>query len=209
MWRFVFLLVLVSMAVGCAPRGFFDLHSGGNPPMVPQLCPNPGMVPGYDHDYVWDQIVDVTDDYFEIAREDRVRLVGDVLIEGRIVMRPVTGATLLEPHRDDSVGLYNRWESTLQTIRRHGQIRVIPTEGGYFVEVIVNKELEDRTKPDKAPASDATFYPEIVPTVVSAPTVLEDTAELGWISLGRDPALEQKILNEIHGRLGKGPGMRR
>lgn len=209
MGRFVCSLMLISMAVGCAPRGYFDLHAGGKPPVVPQACPNPGLVPGYDHDYVWDQIVDVTDDYFEIAREDRVRLVGDVLIEGRIVMRPVTGATWLEPHRDDSVGIYNRWESTLQTIRRHGQIRVIPTAGGYFVEVIVNKELEDRTKPDQSPASDATFFPEIVPTVVSAPQVLEETAERGWISQGRDPALEQKILNEIHGRLGKGLGMKR
>jgi hypothetical protein len=209
MGRFVYSLMLISLTVGCAPRGYFDLHSGGKPPMVPQLCPNPGLVPAYDRDYVWDQIVDVTDDYFEIAREDRVRLVGDVLIEGRIVTRPVTGATLLEPHRDDSVGIYNRWESTLQTIRRLGVIRVIPTEGGYFVEVIVNKELEDRTKPDQSPASDATFFPEIVPTVVSAPRVLEDTAELGWISQGRDPALEQKILNEIHGRLGNGLGARR
>lgn len=209
MWRFVYSLLLISMTVGCAPRGFFDLHAGGNPPLVPQLCANPGMVPGYNHDYVWDQVVDVTDDYFEIAREDRVRMVGDVLVEGRIVMRPVVGATLFEPHRDDSVGLYNRWESTLQTIRRQGQVRVIPTEGGYFVEVIVNKELEDRTKPDNAPASDATFYPEIVPTVVSAPTVLQDTAERGWISLGRDPALEQKMLSEIHRRIGKGAGVKR
>ena len=209
MWRLACLLSLIVLAIGCAPRGYFDLHSGGKPPATPQICPNPGLIPGYDHDYIWDQIVDVTDDYFEIEREDRVRLVGDVLIEGRIVTRPVTGATFLEPHLGDSVGIYNRWESTLQTIRRRGQIRVIPTEGGYFVEVIVHKELEDRTKPDQAPASDATFYPEIVPTPVSAPEVLEDTADRGWISLGRDAPLEQKILNEIHGRLGTGPGARR
>lgn len=198
-------LLLIVLATGCTPSGYFNLQAGGNPPPVAQLCPNPTLVPGYDHDFVWDQIVDVVDDYFEIEREDRVRLVGDVMVEGNLVTRPQGGATFLEPHRDDSIGLYNRWESTLQTIRRRGQVRVVPTEGGYLVEVVVHKELEDRARPDRSPAADATFYPEIVPTPVSAENVLPDTADLGWISLGRDAALEQQLLSEIKGRMARGP----
>lgn len=195
------LMLLIVFATGCTPRGYFNLHAGGNPPPTPELCPNPTLIPGYDHDFVWDQIVDVVDDYFQVEREDRIRLIGDVMVEGSLVTRPQGGATFLEPHRDDSVGLYNRWESTLQTIRRRGHVRAVPTEGGYLVEVVVHKELEDRVQPDQSPADAATFFPQDVPTPVTAESVLPDTADLGWISLGRDTVLEQQLLSEIKGRM--------
>ena len=66
---------------------------------------NPLFVPVSNQDWAWEQIVDVVDDYFRIERENRVQLVGNVVTEGRIDTFPQVGATWLEPHRPDSVGL--------------------------------------------------------------------------------------------------------
>jgi hypothetical protein len=162
---------------------------------------NPLMVPVANRDFAWDQIVDVMDDYFRIQREQRVRLVGDVLTEGRIDTWPVTGATLLEPQLKDSPGLYNRVESTLQTIRRHALVRVIPAAEGYLVEVVVRKELEDLSRPERTTASAASFHENLTPDGDDL-NVPFDSAEKGWISQGRDLILEQRILSQIQARLG-------
>jgi hypothetical protein len=124
-----------------------------------------------------------------------------VWTEGRIETAPQDGATWLEPHRGDSVGAFNRWESTFQTIRRRAVIRVIPDANGYLVEAIVEKELEDVRNPEKATAGAATFRNDD-----SLPSRrLEEVNRLRssprWIQLGRDPALEQRLLAEIHARL--------
>ena len=87
---------------------------------------NPISVPVVDDDLAWDQIADVVSDYFPIAREQRARRGGEVWTEGRIETVPQDGATWLEPHRKDSVGSFNRWESTFQSIRRRATVRVFP-----------------------------------------------------------------------------------
>src|SRR5262245_21037830 len=82
------------------------------PPGVPvPMPPNPISVPVVDDDLAWDQIADVVSDYFTISREARARR-GEAYCEGRIETAPLDGATVLEPHRMDSVGWFNRWEST-------------------------------------------------------------------------------------------------
>ena len=101
------------------------------------------LVPPIDRDVFWDQLVVVVDRYFDIEREDRVRLVDNMLTLGRIDTVPEAGATLLEPWRHDSVNFYERLESTYQTIRRRALVQVVPTENGYLVDVAVYKELED------------------------------------------------------------------
>jgi len=162
---------------------------------------NPTLLPVADPRVAWETVVDVVDDYFEIDREDPVRVIGQTITEGRLDTFPQTGATLLEPWRHDSVGLGERLESTLQSIRRQATVRVMPTEGGYWVEVAVYKELEDVARPEHATAGAATFrYDETLRRVeqpVSARPIHE-----GWIPLGRDAALEQQILADLHARLG-------
>jgi hypothetical protein len=108
--------------------------------------PNQIHVPVANRDFTWEQIVDVVDDYFTIQRERQVQIVGDVLTEGRIDTLPRIGATILEPHREDSVGRYNRWESTFQTIRRTATVRVIPDATGYLIDVSV-QSLEEAAAP--------------------------------------------------------------
>ena len=183
--------------------------------VVPDVVPPSTVsVPVTNRDWAWDQIVDVVDDYFKVAQEDRVKVVGDVMTEGRIDTFPVTGATIFEPWRRDSANMYERWESTLQSIQRRASIRVIPDMNGYLVDVSVWKELEDVPKPIHASAGAATFRydtslqrdtefdpdPNRIPGDPARP-VGPRTPTAGWIYLGRDPALEQEMLAKIRTRL--------
>ena len=174
------------------------------PPGVPVVeagPPNPIMVPVGEENLAWDQIADVVDDYFKIAREQRVRRTGEAWTEGRMETAPLVGATVLEPHRKDSVGSFNRWESTFQSIRRSATVRVIPDPNGYLVEVIVLKELEDLPKPEKATVGPASFFNDQTLPSQRLEKIARIHTSPRWIQLGRDPALEQRILADIHARL--------
>jgi hypothetical protein len=164
---------------------------------------------------VWTKMIDVADDYFKVESEQRVVFAGGVPTEGRIDTFPQTGATILEPWRGDSVGWTERWESTLQSIRRIGTMRLIPDPAGWRVEVVVDKELEYLPRPMRATAGGASFrnddslyrYGTPLPTLgqqvgdqprpVAAPT-----PNAGWIPLGRDPLLEQRMLGKLLAKLG-------
>jgi hypothetical protein len=182
---------------GLPPGAVMTLGS----PAVVAGPPNPIMMPVGDENLAWDQIADVVDDYFKIAREQRVRRTGEAWIEGRIETAPLDGATVLEPHRKDSVGSFNRWESTFQSIRRRATVRVIPDPNGYLVEVIVLKEIEDLPKPEKATAGPAAFGTEQTLPSKRLEEITRTHSSPKWIPLGRDPALEQRILADIHARL--------
>jgi hypothetical protein len=162
---------------------------------------NPIAVPVVDEELAWDQIVDVVSEYFTVAREQRAARGGEVWSEGRIETAYQTGATWLEPHRNDSVGSFNRWESTFQTIRRRAVIRVIPDAAGYLVEVIVEKELEDLPNPEKATAGSAIFRSDGSLPSRRLEEVSRTRSSPRWLQLGRDPPLEQRMLAEIHARL--------
>ncbi len=214
-WRRTLVAALLPIALfiglpGCATIG---------PP--PVHWENPALVPVVNRDFVWDQIVDVVDDYFRIEREDRVRLVGDVQTVGRIDTVPEVGSTLLEPWRSDSVNFNERLESTLQTIRRRALVQVVPAEGGFLVDVAVYKELEDLKSPEMAATGRAVIRDDGSPdrfsdesgsaaaagsspppaTRAGGPYGPQPTM-LGWIPLGRDAALEQRIIGQIMARVG-------
>jgi hypothetical protein len=176
----------------------------GAPGSVPVAAPPPPStitVPVMDDDVAWDQISDVVSDYFRISREQRARRGPDGWAEGCIQTVPQDGATVLEPHRMDSVGRFNLWESTFQSIRRRATVRVVPDANGYIVEVIVEKELEDLPKPEKATAGAAAFrYDQSLPSQ-RMEEVSRTRQSMRWISLGRDTALEQRMLADIHARL--------
>jgi hypothetical protein len=194
---------LVALA-GCrawAPATYVPPEFAFGPP--PQQS-NPALIGSLDRDFVWDQVVDVVDDYFRIEHEDRVRLVGDLLTEGRIDTYPRGGSTIFEPWNKDSSTVYDRWESTLQSIRRIALVRVIPAEAGYLVDVQVYKELEDVALPETGAVSllnpaalrnDDALQRVTNPVAGAQPT-------LGWIRLGRDVNLEQQILARIQDRIG-------
>ena len=179
---------------------------------------NAAVIPPLDAELVWRQMVDVTDDFFKVQSEQRVVFSNGVPAEGRIDTYPQTGATLLEPWRGDSVGFRERLESTLQSIRRRATLRLIPDPAGWRIETVVLKELENMPRPMRATTGGASFrnddslyrYGTPLPTlgqqVGDQPRpVANPTPNLGWIPLGRDPLLEQKMLSTVLARLGVAP----
>ena len=192
-------------------------------PTGPGLVPGPGtknaaVIPPLDAEIVWRQMVDVVDDFFKVQSEQRVVFSNGVPAEGRIDTYPQTGATLLEPWRGDSVGFRERLESTLQSIRRRATMRLIPDPAGWRIETVVFKELENMPRPMRATTGGATFrnddslyrYGTPLPTlgqqVGDQPRpVANPTPNLGWIPLGRDPLLEQKMLSRMLAKLGVAP----
>jgi hypothetical protein len=198
-------------AVATGPAGpLSDIAPGGM--MSPQfglpagpealaIAPSTVSVPVTNDEWAWDQITDVVSDYFTITGEQPARRGGETLIEGRIETLPQDGATLLEPHRKDSVGRFNRWESTFQTIRRRALVRVLPDPAGYTIEISVEKELEDLPRPERATAGSATFRNDGSITSARNETVDRVRPSTRWIPQGRDPPLEQRMLAEMHARL--------
>jgi hypothetical protein len=168
----------------------------------------PIVVNVMDRDFVWDQVVDVVDDYFRVQKEQRVQLVGDLLTEGRLDTYPRSGSTIFEPWNPDSATPYERWESTLQSMRRTALVRVIPAQGGFLIDVQVYKELEDVPRPESGAVtfanSAALRNDNSLARVTNPIGGLQPT--MGWIPQGRDAALEQTILAHIQARLaGYGP----
>ncbi len=173
-----------------------------------QALPNPLLVPVADQEFAWNQIIDGIDDFnFKIRREHRVRLVGNVLQEGRVETFPSVGSTLLEPwHKDSSPG-FEKLHATLQSIRRRCTARVVPAEGGYSIEIVVIKELEDLLQPEHSIIHNSHTRFDTSPERTDEAKDLDrlPPGTLGWIPLGRDIALEQRILENIRGRLAN-PG---
>jgi hypothetical protein len=180
----VLALALVVLA-GCqASRGLGRVRT---------VSPNPLVVPSDDFEAIWRECVAVLDEYFDIAREDR--------LARTIVTNPKMGATLFEPWYGDSAGPAERLEATLQSIRRFARIKVDAAPGGgYAVKVEVHKELEDLAKPERQAGGRAVFdadFPVNRTREIVGPVPIPN----GWIWKGRDTELEQVILTRLRNNL--------
>lgn len=198
MRRLLAIGLLVSLAAGCRTVASW------NGPLVPSagvVYENPVMIPNRNHEAVWETVVDVLDDYFRIAREEPVQLVGNVLTEGRVDTFPQVGSTIFEPWHRDSANSYEKLESTLQSTRRRAVLRVIPAQNGFWVDVAVFKELEDVVQPARATAGAATFRYDSSLTRVTNPVGGQEIND-GWIAMGRDVALQQRIIEHLLARTG-------
>jgi hypothetical protein len=151
--------------------------------------PNPLPVAGGSHEYVWEQVVEVIHRYkFQIARENR--------LDGVIESQYKTGASLMEPWHEDSVGFDSRLESTLQSIRRRVVVTISPGQGGHLVNLQVFKELEDVRGLAANSTGGATFQ-ESTPLERDLNLVVGQTTPSGWIAKGRDTDLEQVMLADL------------
>jgi hypothetical protein len=157
---------------------------------------NPIMVRANNPDEAWERTVDVVHDYlFEIERENK--------LGGVLETRYKTGASVLEPWHRDTVGVSNRMESTLQSIRRKAFVSVTPVDGGYLIGVEAHKELEDVAKAANLQGA-ATFLDDAV-LQRDLNAVVGQATPSGWVSKGRDPALEQSMLQSIQRAFGGAP----
>jgi hypothetical protein len=198
MRRFLLCGLLLVIVSGCATAGRW-----AEPLWWPRptYVENPVFVPAADPHCTWETVADVVDDYFEIQREEPVRVIGTVLTEGRLETRPKVASTIFEPWHHDSVGPYEKLHSTLQSLRRRAEVRVVPDQGGYWVHVAVFEELEDVAQPFGATVASATFRNDSSLTRVVNPIGEQETNQ-GWIPQGHDVALEQEILAQLRARLG-------
>jgi uncharacterized lipoprotein len=149
------------------------------------------LIANRNEEVVWEQVVDVLHDYlFPIARENRMA--------HYIETDYKVGASVLEPWHKDSVGADNRWESTLQSMRRKVIARVIPTENGqgFFVSIEAFKEIEDINGLVANSPGGATLS-ENRPLDRDMNQVVGQTRPSVWIPKGRDLALENALLAEI------------
>jgi hypothetical protein len=190
-------MMTLTACAGCGmpQHGLFQSQHGG----VVAAVENPLFVPSSDRELLWNQVVDTVDNYFKIKREVRVRVVGDVSLEGHLETFPTDGSTLLEPWRKDSTHGYEKLHATLQSVRRSAMVRVQPVQGGYVIDVVVQKELEDLARPEYASAAQMPLRESESVTRESA-EALNQAMPTDWIPIGRDTSLEQRILQEIRDR---------
>lgn len=186
-----YLLCLWCVMAGCAstrPRGFVQNSTpkGG--------VQNPVFVSCNDEEWLWERVVDVTHDYFRIARENR--------LEGMIETEPKVAAGVLEPWHRDSVGLKNRLTASLQSQRRRGFISIHPDQGGYWVGIEVLQEQEDVEQTPDNSAGGSTFQ-DSRPLQRDLTLVVGEAPPQGWIPLGRDASLEQNFLQRLQKNLSR------
>src|SRR4029079_16633906 len=85
---------------------------------------------------VFDAVLDVVDDYFPIAYANRY--------EGRVLGAPTLAPGCEQPWRRGPPDLSERVLATFQASRYRCELRIQPADpSGYFVQVIVRKELKD------------------------------------------------------------------
>lgn len=180
------------LAGGCATAPPLDnpvavrAPAGGveNPVLV-----SPGQPTPEAYDEVFNKVVDVLDDYFDLLPPNPY--------DGRIVSRPRIAPGYEQLWRRGNPDLRNRLLATFQTIRQTAVAEIRAGErGGYLVYVVVERELEDLPWPVLA-RSGAVF--QEAPTVDRRVEVVgpDSPTEPGWYRVGRDYPLEQLILRRI------------
>jgi hypothetical protein len=118
--------------------------------------------------------------------------------EGRIETLPRIAPGYLEFLKAGSPDPYERFLATLQTYRHRARVEIQPAGnlGGFFIQVTVFKELEDLPRPVRSTAGAANF--RVDNNIERQYTVVDPTVfEANWIPKGREPAIEQILLQRL------------
>ncbi len=192
--RFASIVGVASIAALLSGAGCVNVPLGQGRSIVPprtvvEVEQNPVFVPMGPDSYgtVFENVLQVLGDYgFEIQESNR--------FDGRIETVPRVAPGLALFLKPGSPLLYDRLLSTCQSYRHRVSVIIHPADqGGYFIEVVARKELEDLSKPLRATAGAVLFktdndierqYEVIDPTVYHS----------NWIYRCRDAALEQELI---------------
>lgn len=142
-------------------------------------------------DVLWNAVQDSIRDYrFRIDRVDSRA--------GVVTSLPETSKQLMEFWRNDAVTLYDMWESTINPIRRWIEVRVEkqPDQTERLVAVTVHKER--LSSPDRQFNNSTAAYRYFGESLPSTTGITRLTPEYDrWLSMGRDPALESRLVDRI------------
>ena len=138
--------VLALIAAGCASEPLLNNPVLVRPdPTVKVDNPvwvHPGVRPTSYH-IVFDKVLDIVSDYFEIADTNRYG--------GQIETFPRIAPGLEQPWKPGSPDFNERLLASMQTIRHRAFVLIQPAnDGGYFIDVKVFKELEDLPRPTRS-----------------------------------------------------------
>ena len=182
MRRFLIALGLVAALAGCRSARVAALQQ-------------PVTLEGVSYDAAWNAAVETLEAHFPVYTSRKKS--GEILTEFEITYGQ------FEFWRDNSASARDRWENTVQTIRRraHAQLsRVSDTETS--LELVVEKERRDRAR-QGARFSFATFASIFDPKVNALDRRLREPTSEEWAPLGRDRLMEALLIEEIRRRLGR------
>jgi hypothetical protein len=190
--RVLAVLIAVAPLAGCATVAPLD-----NPVLVKptHTCENPVLVsPGQpdptSYADVYECVLDVLDDYFELKPTSRYA--------GHIETVPRIAPGFEQPWKHSSPDAHERLIATFQTLRQSAVVDIWAGDrGGFRVAVEVRRELLDQQRPSLARSGSAVFQES--PTVDRRSELVgnDSTSESLWIPAGRDYAFEQLLLKRI------------
>jgi hypothetical protein len=181
---------VATLAAGCMTGPIADnpVFLRPNPDVTVE---NPVWIPPGPAAYgpVFEKVLDIVGDYFEIRYANRY--------DGHIDTFPRVAPGFEQFWKPGSPDAYQRVQATLQTLRHRGEVQIDPAQdGGFFVRVIIYKELEDLARPTRATAGAAIFRGEM--NIDRTFEVIEPAVfESNWIHQGRDLGFEQAILQRL------------
>ncbi len=191
--RAAMVVIVVGGIAGCATTPPLD---NPLPLAMPVECvENPVLVsPGQPtpeaYREVFEKVVDILSDYFELLPPNPY--------DGRIVTQPRIAPGYEQFWKRGNPDPRGRLLATFQTVRQRAVAEIRAGErGGYWVLVIVERQLEDLPRPTQARIGNPIFQESATverQLEVVTPELSEDRS---WFTIGRDYALEQQILRRI------------
>ncbi len=147
--------------------------------------------PSADADRLWNSILDTLRGHgFQIDRVDRPA--------GVVTTLPEMSKQLFEFWRRDVATARDTWESTLNPIRRRAEVTLTPPGEGTWQNLAVAVYKERLSSPDRQFNSTGAAYQYFGDSLPSTTGHYRVTTEHDrWLDLGRDPAMEDRILSEI------------
>jgi hypothetical protein len=172
------------------PGAGTHLAADGDVP-ASQVCTS-----GADYAELFEQALDAVDDFFPIAYASRY--------DGRILGKPTLAPGYEQFWKPGSPDKYQRLLVTAQAYRYRCELKIREADArGYFVEVVVRKELKDYASPLNQFTAISVFGDQgsvdrdrflVVDPDATSP--IENPSER-WIPKGRETAIEQAILRKL------------
>jgi hypothetical protein len=124
---------------------------------------------------------------------------------GVIRTRPLRGGQFFEPWRSDNAGGFNAAESNLQSVRRTVELAFQPQQTGVCMQCEVTAQrLSLPEEPIQGYYSSSALYTASSQSKQQLDVDEKRLEQMKWIDLGRDAALEQKIIKRIQQTISKG-----